>query len=115
MMRAVRRRLFRLKGRISGWGSRGVSATGCSGAADEFVPASRALGAGLVRLYVYWSQVQPDPDEWDWEVVDSFLAQLTGAEGVWVTVCSSSQWAGVSRATSCRRLPRRTTRPTTAS
>ena len=72
--------------------ARGVS-YGLFGAPDEFVPASRALGAGLVRLYVYWSQVQPDPDEWDWEVVDSSLAQLTGAEEVWVTVCSSSQWA----------------------
>jgi hypothetical protein len=46
-----------------------------------------------VRLYIYWSQVQPEPEEWDWTVVDSFLAQLTGAEEVWVTVCSSSQWA----------------------
>jgi hypothetical protein len=42
--------------------ARGVS-YGLFGAPDEFVPASRALGAGLVRLYVYWSQVQPEPDE----------------------------------------------------
>jgi hypothetical protein len=63
------------------------------GPADRFVAASRELGAGLVRVYVYWSQVQPEPEAWDWTVVDSFLSQLTGQEEVWVTVCSSSPWA----------------------
>jgi len=72
--------------------ARGVS-YGLFGEPDEFVPASRALGAGLVRVYVYWSQVQPEPDEWDWSVVDSLVAQLTDQDEVWVTVCSSSQWA----------------------
>ena len=53
----------------------------------------RELGAGLVRVYVYWSQVQPEPGRWDWTAVDSLLTQLTGQEEVWVTVCSSSPWA----------------------
>src|SRR6185312_4663809 len=72
--------------------ARGVS-YGLFGPADDFVAASQELGAGLVRVYVYWSQVQPQPGEWDWTVVDAFLAQLSGAEEVWVTVCSSSRWA----------------------
>lgn len=72
--------------------ARGVS-YGLFGAPDEFVPTCRDLGAGLVRLYVYWSQVQPDPDQWEWAVVDRLLAQLTGEEEVWVTVCASSKWA----------------------
>jgi hypothetical protein len=72
--------------------ARGVS-YGLFGAPDELVAPSRALGAGLVRVYVYWSQVQPQPERWDWTVVDSVLTQLTGEEEVWMTVCSSSPWA----------------------
>jgi hypothetical protein len=66
---------------------------GLFGPPDELISASRDLGAGPVRLYVYWSQVEPQSGQWDWSVVDSFLAQLTGEEEVWVTVCSSSHWA----------------------
>lgn len=72
--------------------ARGVS-YGLFGSPDQFVAPSRELGAGIVRLYVYWSQVQPEPTEWDWTVVDAFMAQLTGQEEAWVTVCSSSPWA----------------------
>jgi hypothetical protein len=38
---------------------------------ESFVPQVRRLGGGLVRVYVYWSQI----------------------EEVWITVCSSSTWA----------------------
>jgi hypothetical protein len=72
--------------------ARGVS-YGLFGPPDQFVATGRELGAGLVRLYVYWSQVEPAPGRWDWTIVDAFLAQLTGDEEVWVTVCSSSTWA----------------------
>src|SRR5689334_25035538 len=72
--------------------ARGVS-DGPFGPPHEFIAPSRELGAGLVRLYVHWGQVQPAPDRWDWTFVDSFLVQLTGAEEVWVTVCSISPWA----------------------
>lgn len=71
---------------------RGIS-YGLFGPPDEFMPQLRALGAGLVRLYVYWGQVEPEPGRYDWRVVDAFLGQLTGDEEVWVTVCSSSPWA----------------------
>jgi hypothetical protein len=33
----------------------------------------RELGAGLVRVYLYWSQVEPEPGRFDWTVVDAFL------------------------------------------
>jgi hypothetical protein len=59
---------------------------------DEFGPQARALGAGLLRAYVYWSQVEPEPGRYDWTVVDALLDQLDGVEG-WITVCSSSTWA----------------------
>jgi hypothetical protein len=60
---------------------------------DEFVPQSRALGASLVRAYVYWNQVEPEPGRYVWDTVDALLAQLDGDEEVWITVCSSSTWA----------------------
>jgi hypothetical protein len=60
---------------------------------DAFVPAARSLGAGLVRAYVYWAQVEPEPGRFVWDTVDALLAQLDGDEEVWLTVCSSSTWA----------------------
>ena len=71
---------------------RGVS-YGLFGKPDQFLPQVRGLGAGLVRVYVYWSQVEPEPGRYDFEAVDAFLDQLDGSEEAWVTVCSSSPWA----------------------
>jgi hypothetical protein len=65
---------------------------GMFGPPEEFMPQLRALGAGLVRVYVYWAQVEPRPGEYDWRVVDALLAQLVPDDEVWVTVCSSSPW-----------------------
>lgn len=72
--------------------ARGVS-YGLFGPADAFALPCRKLGAGLVRLYIYWSQVQPEPGQWDWTAVDAFLGQVAATQEVWVTVCSSSSWA----------------------
>jgi hypothetical protein len=58
-----------------------------------FVPQLRELGARLVRVYFYWSQVEPEPGQYSFDAVDAFLDQLDGSEEVWVTVCSSSRWA----------------------
>jgi len=66
---------------------------GLFGKPDRFVPQLRELGATLVRVYVYWSQVEPEPGRYTFDAVDAFLDQLDGSEEVWVTVCSSSQWA----------------------
>jgi hypothetical protein len=66
---------------------------GLFGKPDEFVPQLRGLGATLVRVYFYWSQIEPEPGRYDLEAVDAFLDQLDGSEEVWVTVCSSSRWA----------------------
>src|SRR6185437_5380460 len=59
----------------------------------DFVQQSRELGAGLVRAYLYWGQVEPEPGRYTWDVVDTLLDQLSGAEEVWITLCSSSPWA----------------------
>ncbi|MFD0168743.1 hypothetical protein ACFVJH_32060 [Streptomyces decoyicus] len=66
---------------------------GMFGAPDSFVPEMRRLGGTLVRVYVYGSQVEPEPGRYDWTVVDAILGRLDPADEVWVTVCSSSPWA----------------------
>jgi hypothetical protein len=71
---------------------RGIS-YGLFGRPDQFMTQLRGLGAGLVRVYVYWSQVEPEPGRYAFDAVDAFLDQLDGSEEVWVTVCSSSRWA----------------------
>ncbi len=70
---------------------RGIS-YGLFGEPGEFVPQARALGAALIRAYLYWSQVEPEPGRYRWETVDALLAQLDGDEEVWITLCSSSPW-----------------------
>lgn len=70
---------------------RGIS-YGVWGPPDEFVPQARALGAGLIRAYVYWGQVERAPGEYDWTAVDALLDQLDDEE-LWLTVCASSTWA----------------------
>lgn len=71
---------------------RGIS-YGLFGRPDEFVGAARDIGARLVRVYVYWGQVEPEPGRYVWDTVDALLRQLDGDEEVWITVCSSSPWA----------------------
>jgi hypothetical protein len=72
--------------------ARGIT-YGMFGPPEDFVGLARDLGAGLVRAYLYWSQVEPEPGRFDWNVVDSLLAQVPPDEELWVTVCSSSLWA----------------------
>ena len=43
---------------------------GLFGKPDTFMPQLRELGATLVRIYVYWSQVEPDPGNFIFEVVE---------------------------------------------
>src|SRR5690348_745574 len=70
---------------------RGIS-YGLFGKPDEFVEAARSLGAGLVRGYVYWGQVEPEPGRYEWDAVDALVSQVDGVD-LWITLCSSSPWA----------------------
>ena len=70
---------------------RGIS-YGLFGPPGEFVPQARALGAGLIRAYLYWSQIEPEPGRYRWDTVDALLGQLSGDEELWITLCSSSPW-----------------------
>jgi hypothetical protein len=63
---------------------------------DEFVPAAQELGSGLLRAYLYWAQIEPEPGRYVWDTVDALPAELDrgsrdGDQEVWVTVCAS-QW-----------------------
>ncbi|KZB79178.1 hypothetical protein [Amycolatopsis regifaucium] len=60
---------------------------------ELFVPQARALGAGIVRVNIYWSQVEPEPGRFVWDAVDALLDQLGEGDEAWVTVCASSPWA----------------------
>ena len=66
---------------------------GLFGPPDEFIPQARALGAGLVRAYLYWSQVEPEPGRLTWDTLDALLDQVTPQDEVWLTLCSASPWA----------------------
>jgi hypothetical protein len=59
---------------------------------DPFMDAARSVGAGLVRVYVYWSQVEPERGRYDWSVADAILAEADDDADLWITVCSSSMW-----------------------
>jgi hypothetical protein len=70
---------------------RGIS-YGLFGPPGEFGPQARALGAGLVRAYLYWSQLEPEPGQYRWDTVDALLGQLDDDAELWITLCSSSRW-----------------------
>ena len=57
---------------------RGIS-YGLFGPPGEFVPQARALGAGLIRAYLYWSQVEPEPGQFRWDTVDAAWAACAAA------------------------------------
>ena len=87
---------------------------GLFGKPDTFVPQLRELGATLVRVYFFWSQVEPEPGHYTFDAVDAFLDQLDGSEEVWVAACSSS-WSRISRMSAPRSRsprPRERRRPT---
>ncbi|MET9288494.1 hypothetical protein [Nocardia beijingensis] len=66
---------------------------GLFGEPEEFVPQARALGAGIVRVNIYWSQVEPEPGRFDLRALDALLDQLADGDEAWVTVCAGSRWA----------------------
>lgn len=70
---------------------RGIS-YGLFGKPDVFVSETRALGARLLRVYFYWSQIEPRRGDYSWATVDALLDQLDSDDEVWITVCSSSSW-----------------------
>ena len=60
---------------------RGIS-YGLFGPPGEFVPQARALGAGLIRAYLYWSQIEPEPGHYRWDTVALMAEKMAGARSV---------------------------------
>ena len=71
--------------------ARGIS-YGMFGPTEQILAPMRELGAGLARVYVYWSQVEPRPGALRLDGRGRLLAQLSDEEELWLTVCSSSSW-----------------------
>ncbi|GAA2209688.1 hypothetical protein GCM10009850_051470 [Nonomuraea monospora] len=65
---------------------------------DIFAPQAQSLGAGLIRTFFYWSQLEPEPGHYDWSAVDAVLDQADANTELWFTLGSSSTW-GTTRAT----------------
>lgn len=61
--------------------------------ADVFMPQVHQLGAHLVRLFLFWDQVEPERGRFVWDAVDTLLEQLEPSDEVWITLNTSSQWA----------------------
>lgn len=71
---------------------RGIS-YGLFGPPDPIAEPVRELGAGVIRCYLYWSQLEPEPGHYVWDALDTLLAEFPGDEEIWITVSSASRWA----------------------
>ena len=61
--------------------------------ADVFMPQVHQVGAHLVRLFLFWDQIEPERGHFVWDAVDMLLEQLEPSDEVWITLNSSSLWA----------------------
>jgi hypothetical protein len=61
--------------------------------AYDFMPVIRELHGGFTKVYLFWNQVEPEKDRYDWTAVDKILRQLQSPDEALVAVFSSSQWA----------------------
>ncbi|WP_433435000.1 hypothetical protein [Nonomuraea sp. CA-141351] len=66
---------------------------GLFGDPDPFMTHARDLGSRFIRVNLFWSQLEPEPGDFDWKAADAFFDQLQDGDEAWVTVCSSSTWA----------------------
>ena len=61
--------------------------------ADVFMPQIHHLGANQTRLFLFWSQIEPERSHFVWDAVDTFLEQLGPSDEAWITLQASSLWA----------------------
>lgn len=57
-----------------------------------YMPLLRQIGSRFTKLYVFWDQVQPQPDRFDWQAMDAFVGQLQSSDEALVSIFSSSSW-----------------------
>jgi hypothetical protein len=61
--------------------------------ADVFMPKVHQLGAHLIRVFLFWDQIETKRGQFVWDAVDIFLEQLEPCDEVWITLNASSMWA----------------------
>ncbi|MEQ9825009.1 MAG: hypothetical protein ABQ298_11555 [Puniceicoccaceae bacterium] len=61
--------------------------------ARPYVDEIRKLGADFTKVFLFWQQIEPEQDQYDWTVVDAFADQLVRPEEGLITLFSSSLWA----------------------
>jgi len=67
---------------------------GYSGAAAEsFMPLVRGLGAGCIKVYLFWNQIEPERGRFQWDAVDAFIDQLHSPDEGVISFFSTSTWA----------------------
>jgi len=60
---------------------------------EIFLPQLHSMGVHLTKLYLFWQQVEPTKNQFDWSAVDAFLGQLSSSDEALLAVFSSSLWA----------------------
>lgn len=60
---------------------------------EIFIPQLHNMGVHLTKLYLFWQQIEPVKDKYEWAAVDVFLNQLTPNDEALIAVFSSSKWA----------------------
>lgn len=63
------------------------------GKAEIFMPQVRELGCRSIRLFLFWGLIEPEPGQFAWESVDTFLSQLQPSDEAWIVLGTSSPWA----------------------
>lgn len=66
---------------------------GSSGKQPVFMEHLRELGVNSTKIYLFWNQIEPEKEMFDWTAVDAFLAQVSDHDEVLIAVYSSSTWA----------------------
>ena len=61
--------------------------------ASNYLPALRDLGGNFTKVYLFWQQLEPEKDRYDWTALDAFVNQLDTPEEGLVSLFSSSLWA----------------------
>src|SRR5262245_3924474 len=58
-----------------------------------FMPELRKLGGNFTRIILFWNQLEPTKDRYDWTAVDAFVNQLQSPDEGMILLFTTSTWA----------------------
>lgn len=61
--------------------------------AERFVPKVRELGGGFSKVYLFWAQLEPAKERYEWSALDAYVRQLRSPDEGLVSLFSVSTWA----------------------